>query len=126
MSNHTAQADARTNQIEALVFGCCVRCSTVADAHLAVMAEAVKVVIRCRPLSKKENRESRKPIVKIHKALQVVSIADPESAAAPPRDFTFGLLPLGEAVASCPQAAASSSPCVVRTKVKIPLSRRVR
>ena len=80
---------------------------------LESMAEAVKVVIRCRPLSKKENRESRKPIVTIHKALQVVSIADPENASAPPRDFTF------DGVYGADTVQAATGPAAGHTRARL-------
>jgi len=49
--------------------------------------EAVKVVVRCRPLNKQEIKDSRKPIVKIDTSVGVVEIT--KAGSDDVKRFTF-------------------------------------
>ena len=51
--------------------------------------EAVKVVVRCRPLFGKEITENRKPIIICDTELGTVAIQNPKAPDAKPKKFTF-------------------------------------
>jgi len=52
-------------------------------------SESVKVVVRCRPLNKKEISENYESIVKMNVKMGQVEIRNPKSVTEPPRQFTF-------------------------------------
>ncbi|XP_049864367.1 osmotic avoidance abnormal protein 3-like isoform X2 [Schistocerca gregaria] len=52
------------------------------------MSERVKVIVRCRPLSRKENEEGCKPIISMDSSYHSCSIRNP-SDITPPKTFTF-------------------------------------
>ena len=59
------------------------------------MSEAVKVVVRCRPLNSKEKGEGRKPIPKINipsRQIELPNVVRPED---PPKRFTFDAVCVG-------------------------------
>jgi hypothetical protein len=51
--------------------------------------ECIQVVVRCRPLNKKENDENRKSIIDIDVEARQVSIKNPENLSEPPKYFTY-------------------------------------
>lgn len=53
--------------------------------------EAVKVVVRCRPMNSKETAEGRKPVVDVNSSANMVTIINPDANAisADPKSFTF-------------------------------------
>eukprot|EP00617_Octactis_speculum_P004847 CAMPEP_0185784658 /NCGR_PEP_ID=MMETSP1174-20130828/124556_1 /TAXON_ID=35687 /ORGANISM="Dictyocha speculum, Strain CCMP1381" /LENGTH=132 /DNA_ID=CAMNT_0028476359 /DNA_START=66 /DNA_END=461 /DNA_ORIENTATION=+ len=52
-------------------------------------AEAVMVVVRMRPLNKKEKTEGRLPIIDLDREIGQVQMANPAKPDAPPKQFTF-------------------------------------
>ena len=53
------------------------------------MAEAVKVIVRCRPMNKRENGLGCKCVVSMDSAKGMCSIKNPDDPKAPPKMFTF-------------------------------------
>eukprot|EP01040_Poterioochromonas_malhamensis_P004395 gene4395-4711_t len=51
--------------------------------------ECITVVVRCRPMNKKEKDESRKPIIEVDPDTRQVGIRNPEAGNEPPKLFTF-------------------------------------
>ena len=51
--------------------------------------ESIRVVVRCRPMSKKEMREGRKTIIDIDSQARSVSIRNPDNENEPPKTFTY-------------------------------------
>jgi hypothetical protein len=51
--------------------------------------EAITVVVRCRPMNKKETDEKRKSIINIDSESRQVSITNPDSADDTPKSFTY-------------------------------------
>jgi hypothetical protein len=51
--------------------------------------ECIQVVVRCRPLNKKEIDENRKSIIVIDVEARQVSIKNPENLSEPPKYFTY-------------------------------------
>lgn len=51
--------------------------------------ECIQVVIRCRPLSRKEKEENRQPIVEIDGEQRYIAIKNPEEPNEQPKSFTF-------------------------------------
>ncbi len=51
--------------------------------------ECIQVVVRCRPLSRKEKEENRSPIVDIDGAAKQIAIKNPEIPDEQPKSFTF-------------------------------------
>ena len=51
--------------------------------------ECIRVVVRCRPMSKKETKEGRKSIIVIDNEARSVSIRNPDDENEPPKTFTF-------------------------------------
>lgn len=51
--------------------------------------ECIQVVIRCRPLSRKEKEENRLPIVDIDAETRQIAIRNPDIQAEQPKSFTF-------------------------------------
>lgn len=51
--------------------------------------ECITVVVRCRPMNKKENEENRKNIIEVDSATRQVGIRNPESSDEQPKYFTF-------------------------------------
>ena len=51
--------------------------------------EAVRVVIRCRPLNSKEKADGRGTIVEMDTEGGVVRLTNPKSDGEPPKSFTF-------------------------------------
>ncbi|XP_023227413.1 osmotic avoidance abnormal protein 3-like [Centruroides sculpturatus] len=52
-------------------------------------SESVKVIVRCRPINKREKELSCKVIINIDTPLGQCSITNPNEKAAPPKNFTF-------------------------------------
>lgn len=52
-------------------------------------AEAVKVVVRCRPLSDQENKDGHEKIVSMDTQRGVIEVKNPKDLAAPSKSFTF-------------------------------------
>ena len=55
----------------------------------ANLADAVQVVVRCRPMNKKEKEDSRTKIVKVVPEKGTVAIQDPANPGDDPKTFTF-------------------------------------
>jgi hypothetical protein len=53
------------------------------------MAEAVKVIVRCRPMNAREKGLSCKEVVDIDNRMARCSITNPDDLKAPPKTFTF-------------------------------------
>ena len=53
------------------------------------MAEAVKVIVRCRPMNNRELNLGCKDILSIVNNLAQCSIRNPNDDKAPPKSFTF-------------------------------------
>ncbi len=51
--------------------------------------ECITVVVRCRPMNRKENEESRKPIIQIDSENRQVAIINPEAPNEQPKSFTY-------------------------------------
>jgi hypothetical protein len=51
--------------------------------------ECITVVVRCRPMNKKENEENRKNIIEVDSESRQVSIRNPENLEEQPKFFTF-------------------------------------
>ena len=51
--------------------------------------ECIQVVVRCRPLSKKEKDENRLPIIQISFDDRQVAINNPSAPTEQPKSFTF-------------------------------------
>ena len=51
--------------------------------------ECIQVVVRCRPINKKETEEKRGVIIDIDTELRQVNIQNPETPDEPPKPFTF-------------------------------------
>ena len=52
-------------------------------------AEAVKVIVRCRPLSDQEINAGHQKIVSIDTKRGVIEIKNPKEPQNPPKNFTF-------------------------------------
>ncbi|XP_067119190.1 osmotic avoidance abnormal protein 3-like isoform X2 [Centruroides vittatus] len=52
-------------------------------------SESVKVIVRCRPINKREKELSCKVIINVDTPLGQCSITNPNEKAAPPKNFTF-------------------------------------
>jgi hypothetical protein len=59
------------------------------SAAAAGSNECITVVVRCRPLNKKELDESRKSIIDVDGESRQIGIKYPDSANEPPKYFTF-------------------------------------
>jgi len=53
------------------------------------MAEAVKVIVRCRPMNDREKGLKCKDVVDIDNRMARCSITNPDDRSAPPKTFTF-------------------------------------
>jgi len=53
------------------------------------MAEAVKVIVRCRPMNEREKGLKCKDVVEIDNRMARCSIINPDDRNAPPKTFTF-------------------------------------
>jgi hypothetical protein len=53
------------------------------------MAEAVKVVVRCRPMNGKEQAANFTRIVDMDIPKGIVSVKNPKEPKAPPKEFNF-------------------------------------
>ena len=53
------------------------------------MAEAVKVIVRCRPMNGREKALNCKPVIDMDNGRGSCSIKNPNDAKAPPKNFTF-------------------------------------
>jgi len=53
------------------------------------MAEAVKVIVRCRPMNAREKGLNCKDVVEIDNRMARCSIINPDDMKAPPKSFTF-------------------------------------
>ena len=53
------------------------------------MAEAVKVIVRCRPMNSRENGLKCKMVVTMNSASGQCSITNPSDKRGPPKNFTF-------------------------------------
>ena len=53
------------------------------------MAEAVKVIVRCRPMNAREKGLNCKDVIDIDNRMARCSITNPEDLKAPPKTFTF-------------------------------------
>jgi len=53
------------------------------------MAEAVKVIVRCRPMNEREKGLKCKDVVDIDGRMARCSITNPDDRSAPPKTFTF-------------------------------------
>ena len=53
------------------------------------MSEAVKVVVRCRPMSRREKETDCSQVVDVDPSTGQCSIANPKDRDAPPKSFTF-------------------------------------
>ena len=53
------------------------------------MAEAVKVVVRCRPMNKREIDMKCLPVINIDERIGQCLIKNPTEKKAPPKTFTF-------------------------------------
>ena len=51
--------------------------------------ECIQVVVRCRPMNKKETEEKRKSIIDIDIEARSVSIKNPDNLNEPPKMFTY-------------------------------------
>lgn len=51
--------------------------------------ECITVVVRCRPMNRKENEESRKGIISVDTATRQVAIQNPDAPQDQPKSFTF-------------------------------------
>jgi kinesin family protein 3/17 len=51
--------------------------------------ECIQVVVRCRPMNKKETEEKRKSIIDIDIEARSVSIRNPDNENEPPKTFTY-------------------------------------
>ena len=51
--------------------------------------ECIQVVVRCRPMNKKETEEKRKSIIDIDIEARSVSIRNPDNESEPPKTFTY-------------------------------------
>ena len=51
--------------------------------------ETIQVVVRCRPLSRKEKDENRLPIIDIDSSLRQIAINNPDAPEEQPKSFTF-------------------------------------
>lgn len=67
------------NVVWRIEFDCCSR----------MAAEAVKVIVRCRPMNQRENSLNCKNVVNIDTKIGQCSIHNPSDAKAPPKTFTF-------------------------------------
>ena len=52
-------------------------------------SEAVKVIVRCRPLNQREKELKCKVVVEMDSAIGQVSISNPDDKQAPAKTFTF-------------------------------------
>ena len=52
-------------------------------------AESVKVIVRCRPMNKRENDLSCKNVITMDAARGQCAITNPNDEKAPPKSFTF-------------------------------------
>ena len=55
----------------------------------AMSDECVSVVVRCRPMNRKETEENRTSIIDIDVAGNQVSIRNPDMPNEPPKSFTY-------------------------------------
>ena len=55
-------------------------------------AEAVKVVVRCRPLNRKEIEDGRQRIVKMDLRIGQLGVSNPKAPQDAPKSFTFDLI----------------------------------
>ena len=53
------------------------------------MAEAVRVVVRCRPMNKREKDLKCTDVIKIDNKVAQCTIRNPNDKKAPPKSFTF-------------------------------------
>lgn len=51
--------------------------------------EAIQVVVRCRPMNRKEKEESRSNIITVDVPLYQVHIRNPDEPTEDPKSFTF-------------------------------------
>ena len=51
--------------------------------------ECITVVVRCRPMNRKEHDENRKSIIEVDPENRQVGIRNPDLANEPPKYFTF-------------------------------------
>ncbi|RYG96398.1 hypothetical protein EON65_54470 [archaeon] len=51
--------------------------------------ECITVVVRCRPMNRKEIEESRSPIIQVDMGARQIAITNPDSPGDPPKSFTY-------------------------------------
>lgn len=55
----------------------------------AASTEAVKVMVRVRPMNKKEMAQGCKPVIKVYKEQNIVELSRPGADKGPCKDFTY-------------------------------------
>jgi len=59
------------------------------EPESATMSEAVKVVVKCRPMNQRERQMDCRQVVDVDPATGQCTIANPKDREAPPKTFTF-------------------------------------
>lgn len=67
----------------------CFRNTKMSDVKKSSKDECIQVVVRCRPMNKKETEEKRGNIIDIDIGLRQVNISNPEVPDEPAKPFTF-------------------------------------